>query len=560
MDGSSSTPRLTGRNLIVLSDGTGNRGGLTRDTNVWRLYKAIDRHHAPVEQLVRYDDGVGTDDWRIAKLFGGAFGYGLTRNVTGLYAFLARHYRPGDRIYLFGFSRGAFTVRVLAGVIARCGLWTQEGYFAEAEPERFIRKRILPAYRSLGDKKVAALRESVDLHPEVYVRFLGVWDTVDAVGMPIDELKVLLEVPPRLFANRRGYGFHDRKLSRWVRTARQALSIDDDRRTFHPNVWSTDHAPDDRSQLCQDVGQVWFAGAHSNVGGSYPKDGLAYVSLDWMLGESDALGADRLWLEGDRVTPLASDLPNDSAMAVFDDVDGARFAVESPARISIQQQADAQGRHYEPRSGAGLFYRYRPRLLERAYTGEGHGWAGWLKRLPELPSAFQQRLGIPKLTLPPRKIPVHVSVRQRVLQGSQDYAPYVLPKNVEIAYTRGPSPFAEGSDGATVALPEADAARTAAAALVRWRQRAYVVTLVGILALLFPLSGVRMGDLLSFATAPTWGELKPILEPIMANPWLHAAMALIVIGALLSRWAQRRLRRRTLAAWRKVLMDAGLLP
>lgn len=560
MDSSRSTPELSGRNLIVLSDGTGNRGGVTRDTNVWRLYKSIDRHHAPVEQLVRYDDGVGTDDWRVAKILGGAVGIGLTRNVTGLYGFLARHYRPGDRIYMLGFSRGAFTVRVLAGLIARCGLWTQNAYFAEDNPERFIRRRILPAYRSLGDAKVRALRESVDLHPEVYVRFLGVWDTVDAVGVPIDELKVLLETPARLLANRRAYGFHDRELSHWVHTARQALSIDDDRRTFHPNVWSTHRPPGDRDKLCQDVAQVWFAGAHSNVGGSYPKDGLAYVTLDWMLGESDALGRDRIWLQGDRVTPLQSEATNDSVMAVFDDDNGQRFAVESPARIAIQQQADAQGRQYEPRSSVGMLYRYQPRLLELAYTGEGHGWARWLKRLPDMPSALQQRLGIPHLTPAPRKIPIHVSVRQRLLQGTQDYAPYVLPENVEIAYTCGPSPFAAGAGSPPLTLPEADSARTAALALVRWRRFGYGLKLIGIVALLVALSQLPVGDLLSFVTAPSLEKIQPLFAPIRDDRWLHAAIALIVPGLLLGWWAQRRLRRRTRKAWNDVLLRSELLP
>ena len=532
MDSSQSKPQISGRNLIVLSDGTGNRGGVTRDTNVWRLYKSIDRHHAPVEQLVRYDDGVGTDDFRVAKLLGGAFGYGLTRNVTSLYAFLARHYRPGDRIYLLGFSRGAFTVRVLGGMIARCGLWTQKAYFAEGNPERFIRKRILPAYRSLGDKKVLDLRDNADLHPEVYVRFLGVWDTVDAVGVPVDELMVLLEVPPRLLANRRGYGFHDRELSRWVRTARQTLSIDDDRRTFHPNVWSTHKPPGERDGLCNDVKQVWFAGAHSNVGGSYPKDGLAFVTLDWMLGEADALGRDRIWLEGDTVTPVTADAADNTAMAVFDDDNGQRFAVQSPARITIQQKADAQGRHYEPRSGPGLFYRYRPRLLEQAYTGEGRGWARWLKQLPEIPSAMHQRLGIPKLTPPPRKSPIHVSGPQRLLQGTQNYAPYVLPPNVEVTHTRGPSPFAADSASTPPTLPEADAARKSAKRTIRMRLLAYWVTLIGILVLAFE-----------------W--------------WLNStayALVPIATGLLLSIWAKRRLRQRAQATWRKVLLRARLLP
>ncbi len=560
MDSPRSTPQLTGRNLIVLSDGTGNRGGVTRDTNVWRLYKTIDRHHAPVEQLVCYDDGVGTDDMRIAKLLGGAFGIGLTRNVTSLYAFLARHYRPDDRIHLFGFSRGAFTVRVLAGIIARCGLWTQQAYFGEDDPERFIRRHILPAYRSLGDAKVQALRDEVDLHPEVYVRFLGVWDTVDAVGIPIDELKVLLEVPPRLLANRRGYGFHDRELSRWVHTARQALSIDDDRRTFHPNVWSTHRPPSERSRLCQDVDQVWFAGAHSNVGGSYPKDGLAFVTLDWMLGETDALGRDRIWLEGDTVTALPADEAERPAMAVFDDDSGQRFAVHSPARVAIQHQADAQGRHYEPRSGPGLFYRYRPRWLERTYTGEGRGWAYWLKWLPDLPSTWQQRLGIPALTPPPRKIPIHISVRQRLLQGTQDYAPYVLPANVEIAHTRAPSPYAAADDREPLTLPEADAARHTAKGPARWRRFAYWLNLVGALALLVALCRLPMAELWGFVTAPKLAQLNPLLASVITDSWMQLALGLLVSGMLLSRWAQRRLRRRTRTVWREVFLKNRLLP
>ncbi|QOC22728.1 DUF2235 domain-containing protein [Wenzhouxiangella sp. AB-CW3] len=559
MDSPRSTPRLAGRNLIVLSDGTGNRGGVTRDTNVWRLYKAIDRHQAPVEQRVRYDDGVGTDDMRIAKALGGAFGIGLTRNVTGFYAFLARNYRPGDRIYLLGFSRGAFTVRVLAGMLARCGLWTQQGYFAEEEPERLIRKRILPAYRSLGDRKVRALREEFDLHPEVYIRFLGVWDTVDAVGMPVDELKVLLEVCPRLFCNRRGYGFHDRELSGWVRTARQALSIDDDRRTFHPNVWSTRKAPGERAKLCQDVEQVWFAGAHSNVGGGYPKDGLAFVTLDWMLGEIDSLGSDRIWLEGDTARPLLAGESDPPAMALFKDDGGQRFAVHSSTRVAIQHQADAQGRHYEPRTGAGLFYRYHPRWLERTYTGEKHGWARWL-RLPELPGAWHRRLGIPWLTPAPRRIPVHVSVRQRLLQGTQDYAPYTLPANVEIVHTRGPGPFSGAGCDESSELPEADAARHVARGPVLWRRLAYGINLLGTLALIVALFGLPYTKLWRFLSAPGLDQLNPLVTLLLADPWLKLAVVLLVPGLLLNRWARRRLRQHTRRTWRKVLLRARLLP
>lgn len=553
-------PRLSGRNLIVLSDGTGNRGGVTRDSNVWRLYQNIDRHHAPVAQLVRYDDGVGTDDWRLLKMLGGALGVGLTRNVVGLYAFLVRHYQPGDRIYLFGFSRGAFTVRVLAGIIARCGLWTRRAFFAHEDPEHFIRKTILPAYRSLSNAKVDTLRETADLHGEVRVRFLGVWDTVDAVGMPVDELKVLLEIPPRLLANRRGYGFHDRELSHWVSTARQALSIDDDRRTFHPNVWSTHKLRGERDSLCDDVEQVWFAGAHSNVGGGYPKDGLAWVTLDWMLAETDALGGERIWLEGDRALPVSTPNTLAEAMVTFTDDDGQSFAVASPARVQVQQRADAQGRHYEPRTGPGMAYRYRPRWLEQAYTGEGHGWAAWLKYLPTLSTAWQDRLGIPRLTPPPQHIPIHVSVYRRLLHGTQDYAPHVMPANVAIAYTRGPSPFAQPALGKADTLPEADVARRAAQPPVRWRRFGYGLTLLGLFLLLPALRHLLPSFLFGEAAAGQIEGLRATLEVIVTDPWLQGGLALTLLGVLLSWRAQRALRQRTSQTWRGVLLRAGLLP
>ena len=124
----SDSPSQTGdeqsnpRNLIVCSDGTGNAGGKGRGTNVWRIFNVVERRQAPVEQIAFYDDGVGTEDWKPFKILGSAFGWGFTRNLIDLYSFLALNYRAGDRIFLFGFSRGAFTVRTLAGIITKCGL------------------------------------------------------------------------------------------------------------------------------------------------------------------------------------------------------------------------------------------------------------------------------------------------------------------------------------------------------------------------------------------------------------------------------------------------------
>ena len=109
------------KNIVLLSDGTGNSAAKLFKTNVWRLYQALDLSR-PEKQIAFYNDGVGTSSFKPLAILGGAFGWGLKRNIIDIYAFLCRNYEPGDRIYCFGFSRGAFTVRVLAGLIHREGL------------------------------------------------------------------------------------------------------------------------------------------------------------------------------------------------------------------------------------------------------------------------------------------------------------------------------------------------------------------------------------------------------------------------------------------------------
>ena len=114
------TPARTPVNIILLSDGTGNSAAKAFKTNVWRLHQALNL--TCDTQIARYDDGVGTSGFKPLQILGGAFGWGLSRNVRDLYAFLCRHYQPGDHIYAFGFSRGAFTVRTLSGLIVNCGV------------------------------------------------------------------------------------------------------------------------------------------------------------------------------------------------------------------------------------------------------------------------------------------------------------------------------------------------------------------------------------------------------------------------------------------------------
>ena len=106
------------KNIILLSDGTGNSAAKVFRTNVWRLSQILDLSD-PASQVAYYDNGVGTSSFKLFAILGGVFGFGLKRNVIGIYSFCCRNYQPGDRIYCFGFSRGAFTIRIVAGMIAR---------------------------------------------------------------------------------------------------------------------------------------------------------------------------------------------------------------------------------------------------------------------------------------------------------------------------------------------------------------------------------------------------------------------------------------------------------
>ncbi len=267
------------KSLIVFSDGTNNKGGVTHDTNVWRLNQMVDRSRG--DQCTFYDDGVGTQDIAPLKIIGGAFGWGLSANIREAYSFLARNYEPGDRIYLFGFSRGAYTVRSLLGFINRCGLVAGHAASGQAEEPTSgeLKERVKQAFRAYRAIRAKPAETERARNRKVVVEFIGVWDTVDAVGMPVDELRPLVSWASYLIG-RRGYRFRDHVIN-GARTARQALSIDDERRTFHPNVWSAAGTYGDDSKPV-DLKQVWFAGVHSNVGGGYPKDwpGIRYARVD----------------------------------------------------------------------------------------------------------------------------------------------------------------------------------------------------------------------------------------------------------------------------------------
>ena len=421
------------KNIVICSDGTGNRGGKTRGTNVWRIFNAVDRHNSGIKQITHYDDGVGTDSLLWLKLLGGAFGWGLSRNIRSAYAFLAMNYEPGDQIFLFGFSRGAYTVRSLAGMINRCGLIKREAVINAGRWRRRLLKRILNAYRSAKTvdtsskateaEKAAYRRKALNIddlcfHEDpILIHFIGVWDTVDAVGVPFDEMKLIDAVWRRVF-NRRLWGFHDRKLGPHVHHAYQALALDDERKTFHPLIWEDPKTCPDRNADCaeneptkQIIEQVWFAGVHSNVGGGYPKDSLSLVSLDWMMGKAE--------------------------------MGGLRFV--NGVREEFQRNADVHGRLYDSRAGLGAYYRYAPRNLYEQPENPLPDNEKLLKVLLYTLGRLFKRKKMKPLPTPA----IHGSVFERIQRGTDYYAPKVIQENkYMVAWTdRGPYADPQGETG-----------------------------------------------------------------------------------------------------------------
>ncbi|KUE79640.1 DUF2235 domain-containing protein [Aeromonas schubertii] len=257
------------RKLIVCCDGTWNSAdnkdeGVPAPTNVFKLFNAL---CCDDSQLTRYQSGVGSGGL-MDKVLGGAVGYGLSEDIRDCYQWLATHYREGDEIFLFGFSRGAFTARSLGGMIGRFGLVR---FHADEGRGKVVERIYRQGYRegrSLGD---------LDFHPNsTAIRFIGVWDTVGALGIP-DDKGVL-----NLFDNPDNYRFHDVKLGTHVQSARHAVSIDEKRSSFTPTLW--------REEPGRDIKQYWFAGVHSDVGGGYKDHGLADITLKWMMEEAQQSG------------------------------------------------------------------------------------------------------------------------------------------------------------------------------------------------------------------------------------------------------------------------------
>ncbi len=263
------------KRLVVCCDGTWNRADADTVTNIEKIARTIESdpsHTGGVPQQVLYLSGVGTAGYKTDRLLGGAFGFGLFANVKTAYRWLALNYEPEDEIFIFGFSRGAYTARSIAGMIGRVGLLRGDalvdGRLGEACERYQLREHPKPQWSKPEEFKQEFCHDSVP------IKFLGVFDTVGALGVP--------------GAVRRGHQFHDVRLGSAVATARQALAIDEPRMKFEPCLWEQPVPAWDPRR----IRQVWFEGCHSDVGGGYGKAecGLSNTALLWMAAEAQAQG------------------------------------------------------------------------------------------------------------------------------------------------------------------------------------------------------------------------------------------------------------------------------
>jgi uncharacterized protein (DUF2235 family) len=491
-----------GRRIVLLSDGTGNSSARVWRTNVWRLFEALDLSSS--DQVACYDDGVGTSSFKPLAVLGGAFGFGLKRNVISLYEFACRNHRsPDDEIFGFGFSRGAFTIRVLIGLILDQGLVPAKD-ISESE----LHKQAVGAYRRyhgrhfhtnwwlilqfvrnlIGKGKPEPLPPGP--YPVPKIRFLGLWDTVAAYGLPVDEMTrgVSQWIAPLEMPNH--------TLNPLVLRACQALSLDDERTTFHPVLWNERNQPpqqgDVRYTRDETITQVWFAGVHANVGGGYPDDSLARIPLYWIMEEARA--CDLTF----KKHPLADPDPI----------------------IETRSAQDKDGRLYDSRSGMGSYYRFGPRRMSKLCDQK-----------------FSRTTGDEVYVETPK---IHESVLKRIQNNAHVYAPIGLPCNYDIVVTEPsdddkiPAAFrVRPIPAAAPADQRPNVYECSANALARVNcERRMIWPLVYLRAILYFLTVLTT---IAFILFPVSGRPDPLGEKASALRWVSDIIR--AVSAFLPSWA-----------------------
>jgi uncharacterized protein (DUF2235 family) len=437
-----------GKTIVIFADGTGNAYSV-QESNIWRLYNALDKRLKPdgLQQIARYIPGVGTSSNRFVRALDGATGFGVPSNIRKLYRFLCWNWQPGDRIYLFGFSRGAFTVRALAGMLSMQGLMPREidgrpvgsaemsrnaagawrAYRNETAPlvkdGRLQMNPLISLVRLARDgfiwtkravmrqdqhSRVQAAQTGINARGAVKVRFLGVYDTVEAYGIPVKKVAqaVNLLVWP--------FQFRNQHCSPIVETVRHALALDDERLTFHPIRFDQRDRPDGKKGPM--TREVWFAGMHSDVGGGYPDNAVALDPLVWMADEARAAG---LTFDG----------------TLLDRYRDTRYP---------------QALIHDSRAGFASFYRYTPRRTDEP---EANGAAPVL----------------------------HPSAVAKMRFGANGYTPLILPERFDALVAD------DKAEAAPVPMRRDPEAQRRIARLIAWRKTTNLISVTCVLALVVVL-------------------------------------------------------------------------
>lgn len=260
------------KRIAIFCDGTWNTpdemdNGKPCQTNVVKMANALlPTSTNGVLQMLYYDAGIGSEGNKIKRVFDGATGTGISANILKAYRFIINNYETGDELFLFGFSRGAFTVRSLSGLIRNSGILKKENLDQVQRAYAIYRSRH-PLYQP-REIESTLFRKTFAVENVTQIKFIGVWDTVGALGNPLF-LKGIVSKRNQ---------FHDTDLSTKISNAFHALSIDEKRKNFEAALWHQQPGSED-----QVLEQVWFAGVHSDVGGGYVETGLSDIALQWML-------------------------------------------------------------------------------------------------------------------------------------------------------------------------------------------------------------------------------------------------------------------------------------
>jgi len=318
------------KRIAIFADGTWNSPEQGCATNVLQMARAVRPETNGAEQIAFYDWGVGTDR---KKMAGGITGAGIDKNIMDCYRFIVHNYNDGDKLFFFGFSRGAYTVRSLAGFIRNCGLPRREHADQIPAAYRLYRKRSKAS--SPDVQQTVTFRNDYAVADITPIEFVGVWDTVGALGIPVPFWGTLDE---------HEFLFHDTEPSKIIQHARHAVSIDENRMDFEPTLWS--HKPG------LDLRQVWFSGVHSDVGGGYKETGLSHCASQWMLKEASRFGLEFESHYIDSLSPDPGDKQHNERKGIYLARKEFVREIAGPLHNSVKERWDMNAHEYRKKSKA----------------------------------------------------------------------------------------------------------------------------------------------------------------------------------------------------------------